>query len=224
MRSQRDPAFDRIRGLTSLRLLALQLRDKEATMRTVLSAAVVLSLTLVAACDRRAFPTAPMPFGSSGQSVAPVVVNANRTSNTAGSTRGEQVTFKGSLAGRLTMSSPLTPPLLSNLVEGSGNGTQLGQFTIKIPHVVNTTTRMATGTYEFTAANGDTLTAEFTGQASPTAPGVLTVIDRATITGGTGRFVNATGSFLGDRVFTIATGEITGTFQGTISSVGASKQ
>lgn len=194
-------------------------------MRTLLNAAVVLSLTLVAACDRRMSPTSPMPLRLSGQSVAPVVVNADRTSNTAGPGlfTGEQVPFKGSVEGRLTMSSPLTPPLRSNLVEGSGNGTQLGHFTINIPHVVDTTTRIAKGTYEFTAANGDTLTAEFTGQANPTAPGVLTVIDRATITGGTGRFAYATGSFLAERVFTVATGEITGTFEGTMSSVGASK-
>ena len=189
-------------------------KSKEATVRTLLNAAVVLSITLVAGCDRRMSPTSPMPVWLSGQAAAAVVVGADRT----------QVPFKGSLEGRLTKSSPLAPPLLSNLVEGSGYGTQLGHFTMSIPHVVNTTTRIAEGRYEFTAANGDSLTAEYTGQASPKAPGVLTVIDRATITGGTGRFANATGSFLAERVFTVATGEITGIFDGTISSVGASKQ
>lgn len=196
-------------------------------MRMLLAAAVVLSLTLVAACEQRMSPTRPMPTGLSGQSVAPVVAHANATSNIAVPGfvgRGEQVPLKGWLEGRLTMSTPLTPPLVSNLIEGSGNGTELGRYTIEIPHVVDTTTRILTGTYEFTAANGDTLTAEFTGQARLTAPGVLTVLDRATITGGTGRFAYATGSFVGERIFTFATGETTGTFEGTICSVGASRQ
>ena len=81
---------------------------------------------------------------------------------------------------------------------------------------------IATGTYEFTAANGDTLIATFTGQASLVSPGVLSVLDTATITGGTGRFADATGSFTAERIFVMATGEITGSFEGTISSPGAS--
>jgi hypothetical protein len=54
--------------------------------------------------------------------------------------------------------------------------------------------------YEFTAANGDTLRAGFTGQASLTAPGVLTSVDTATISGGTGRFASASGNFTAERV------------------------
>ena len=89
---------------------------------------------------------------------------------------------------------------------------------------MNTTTRVATGTYEFTAANGDTLIATFTGQASLVSPGVLSVLNTATITGGTGRFADAIGSFTAERVFVMATGAITGSFEGTISSPGASKR
>ena len=49
---------------------------------------------------------------------------------------GEQVPFKGSLDGDVTI-TPLAPPFLSVLVEGTGNATQLGKFTLDIPHVVN---------------------------------------------------------------------------------------
>ena len=56
------------------------------------------------------------------------------------------------------------------------------------------------------------------------SPGVLSVLDTATITGGTGRFAGATGSFTVERVFVMATSEITGSFEGTISSPGASKR
>ena len=46
----------------------------------------------------------------------------------------------------------------------------------------------------------------------------------ATITGGTGRFEGATGSFTAERLYDTVAGTTTGSFQGTISSPGASKQ
>jgi hypothetical protein len=110
------------------------------------------------------------------------------------------------------------------VVEGTGHGTRLGRFTFSAPHVVNSATRTATGTYEFTAANGDTLTAAFTGQATPTAtPGVLLIVENATITGGTGRFAGATGSFTVERLYDTAAGTTTGSFRGSISSLGSTR-
>ena len=130
---------------------------------------------------------------------------------------GEQVPFKGSLDGVVTI-TPLNPPFLSVLVDATGNATQLGQFTLDIPHVVNRATRAATGTYEFTAANGDKVYAEFTGLAMPTAtPGVLYIEETATITGGTGRFAGATGSFTVERLYDTVNGETKGSFEGTIT-------
>ena len=76
---------------------------------------------------------------------------------------------------------------------------------------------MGTGSYVFTAANGDTLTADVTGLATLVAPGVLTTHEAAVITGGTGRFEGATGSFTADRTFYVATVTTVGSFQGTIS-------
>src|SRR5262245_49934813 len=158
--------------------------------------------------------------------------NMRRYSSTAGLARavvvilglagpvaaGEQVPFKGSLDGDVTI-TPQTPPYVSVLVECTGNATQLGRFTLDIPHVVNRATRTAVGTYEFTAANGDTLIAEFTGIATPTAvPGVLYIEETAIITGGTGRFAGATGSFLSERWFDTIAGMTTGSFEGTIST------
>jgi hypothetical protein len=134
---------------------------------------------------------------------------------------GQQVPFKGSLDGVVTH-TPIDPVFDSVLVDATGNATQLGQFTLAVPHIVNHTNGTAIGTYEFTAANGDTLLAVFTGQATPTStPGVLYIVETATIIGGTGRFAGATGAFVCERLFDRIAGTTTGSFEGTISSLGA---
>jgi len=71
------------------------------------------------------------------------------------------------------------------------------------------------------AANGDSIFALFTGQETPTAdPNVVSLVEVADITGGTGRFTGATGSFSLERVINLATGVSSGSFTGTISRVG----
>ena len=136
---------------------------------------------------------------------------------------GEQLPFKGSFEGDVTV-TPLAPPFVMVDVEATGNATQLGLFTLDIPHVVNRADRTAVGTYEFTAANGDKVYATFTGIAAPTAtPGVLYIEETATITGGTGRFAGATGSFTSERWYDMIAGTTTGSFDGTITPPGASK-
>ena len=133
----------------------------------------------------------------------------------------EQVMFKGRLDGTVTL-TPLEPPMASVLIEATGNATQLGRFTLEVPHLVNQELREGIGTYIFTAANGDTLTASFSGQATPVAPGVLTIVETATITGGTGRFEGARGSFTAERTFYPAIGVTVGWFEGSISAPGQS--
>jgi hypothetical protein len=132
---------------------------------------------------------------------------------------GKQVPFKGSLEGDVTV-TPLAPPFVMVDVNATGNATHLGQFALDIPHVVNRANGTAVGSYEFTAANGDTLTADFTGVAVPIAAGILYIEETATITGGTGRFAGATGSFTVERLFDTVAGTTSGSIEGTISSPG----
>ncbi len=137
----------------------------------------------------------------------------------------EQVPFKGHLELARGIVTPLTPPIVSVEIEGTGNATQLGHFAVSVPHLVNRSTGMLVGSYEFTAANGDTLTADFVGQSAPSGvPGVLVVEETATITGGSGRFAGATGSFTTERLVNTTNGTVIGSFEGTISSPGASKR
>ena len=133
----------------------------------------------------------------------------------------DQVPFKGRLEGTVTV-TPLVPPFASVLAEGVGTATHLGRFTWEFPHLVNQAERIGAGTYVLTAANGDTLTIDVTGQATLIAPGILATTESGTITAGTGRFAGATGSFTTQLTFFLALGTTTGTFEGTISSPGAS--
>ncbi len=186
-------------------------------MHASLTSVGVVGVALFVGCSQPITPTSPTSLSSASLSIASSeakVTGAGVLSN------DQEVPFKGRLEGTATI-TPGTPPFLSVLIEGTGNATHLGRFTVEIPHVVNTTNRTSTGTYEFTAANGDTLTAGFTGQATLTAPGVLSVVETATITGGTGRFADATGSFTVERLFNQVTGLTTGSFEGTIPSPGA---
>ena len=132
----------------------------------------------------------------------------------------EQVPFQGDLQGVVTRAG--VPPIVSVNVSATGIATGLGQFALSIPHTVDLTTRTATGTYVFVAANGDTLTGTFVGHSTPTAmPNVLAIEEAVTITGGTGRFAGAEGSFVCQRLYDSAAGTTTGSFEGTITSPGA---
>jgi hypothetical protein len=100
---------------------------------------------------------------------------------------------------------------------GSGKATQLGQFTVSYRDDVNVETGAGTGSAEFVAANGDSLFAEGSGQAAFTeTPGVVKVVLSYTITGGTGRFANASGTLTVERMASPATGETSGTMNGQI--------
>jgi hypothetical protein len=131
------------------------------------------------------------------------------------------VPFKGRLEGVVTM-TPVDAELVFVRIQGTGNATDLGLFTVDVPHLVNRQARTGNGAYTFTAANGDTLTAGFRGTGTPiVSPAGLSIVEIAVITGGTGRFADATGSFIVTRSFEFATGLTSGSFTGTISSPGA---
>ena len=130
---------------------------------------------------------------------------------------GEPMPFQGRLEAVETH-IPLAPPFVMIDVDATGRATHLGKFTLVSEVLLNFRTRAGVGSYEFTAANGDTLTAVFTGQSSPTAtPGVIYIKEIATITGGTGRFAGASGSFVCERLLDAATLASTGSFEGTIT-------
>ena len=152
---------------------------------------------------------------------AAVVVFAFAALSPAGPAEaGEHVPFDGRLDADVVV-TPLAPPIFLVEIEGRGAATHLGRFAVSIPHLVDRSARTAAGTYEFVAANGDTVTAEFTGVSAPTdVPNVLHIVETATIAGGTGRFAGATGGFVCHRWYDTANGTTGGSFDGTISTGG----
>ena len=140
-------------------------------------------------------------------------------------TAGTAVPFKGSVEGT-EVAMPIDSTHLSVTRTSTGNATHLGRFTAVAHFVVDLTPGVgfgiASGTVVFTAANGDTVIADTVGKAMP-IPGTsnLSITESGIITGGTGRFASATGSYSGTGVLSGASSA--GSFQGTISSPGASK-
>jgi hypothetical protein len=151
---------------------------------------------VAAACGEVANPAGPSPAAS-------------------GLSLRADVPLKGTLNG--TYALEFAGPTLLVTGEGTGNATQLGRFTFEYDEVVDLSTGIGTGTYELTAANGDRLIAHWTGYGVPTDdPTVLRIVENATITSGTGRFANATGTFTVERLFSFVTSAGPGSISGTM--------
>lgn len=136
---------------------------------------------------------------------------------------GDQVPFKGVLEGTLADRIPFpAPPVFRDRIESTGTATRLGDFELVQIAVVNlgVVPSSAEGIIMFVAANGDTLTAEFRGTSVLVGPGIVLITENATVTGGTGRFANATGKFTIQRLFDRVTLETAGYFEGSISNPG----
>ena len=110
-------------------------------------------------------------------------------------------------------------------IEGSGQGTHIGQYTIVRQHCFNlATAAIEDGYFEQTAANGDKLWGTYYGFPAGVLefdengnPVVILIHAPWTITGGTGRFADAEGSGDTEGVFNFVTKEGTFSMDGWIS-------
>ena len=127
----------------------------------------------------------------------------------------EQSPIKGSIQG-VEIADVQFPKLF---VDGSASGraTHLGRFTMTYELEVDFLTSETFGSSVFTAANGDSLTTDITGRGTPTEnPDVHSIVEVHTITGGTGRFAGATGTFIRTSLLNLVSGSTSGSFEGTI--------
>jgi hypothetical protein len=121
--------------------------------------------------------------------------------------------FKGTVQS--TETSVTVFSTMSVTGSGSGNATELGSFTINYQVEINLMDLSGTETARFTGNNGDSITAEAVGQATENrTPDMLNVVDIYKITGGTGRFNGASGTFTLNRLVSTTTGASSSTFEG----------
>jgi hypothetical protein len=140
---------------------------------------------------------------------------------------GEQVPFKGSSSGVVTVTGVSFPFITLSLV-GEGVATHLGHFTVSAVVVIDLTTDsetggIPTGQWTLTAANGDMLFLAMGGHGIDATHGFGTF----TVVGGTGRFQGATGYY--EQIITFPMGRVPPSFpytdvlMGTISSPGSNQ-
>jgi len=121
----------------------------------------------------------------------------------------------------------LGDPPFGFFVDGSGTATstQLGQFTLVYTFMVafsDINPATSPGRARLISANGDNIFTTSAGLSIPTAdPNVSNIIETHTVTGGTGRFEGAKGTFTINRVITVENQEVlfgttSGSFNGSI--------
>jgi len=181
-------------------------------MRAPYIAIVVLtgSACLLVGCSQPTSPTSPTSVPSyigASSTLSPLAVSG---------AAALQVPFKGTFQG----SDAVNPPTITT--RATGTGTHLGQFSFA--HAI--TFPALTGSSHWVAANGDSLETTSVVVSSVLGPVVRTNTENHTITGGTGRFSGAHGSFTVVRTHVLAASDdgthvTSGSFEGTITSPGA---
>ena len=142
----------------------------------------------------------------------------------------EIVPFNGTLSGYVETQEPVDECTVHIHVVNFGNATQLGAFTGTAefyPNFCEDPPNITyTGTFDWFAANGDEISGTFDGYLTdPDMDGVYDNYETAEVTGGTGRFAHATGTFsLGGQIdFTTSPPSFVLPWQGVISSVGSTR-
>ena len=126
-----------------------------------------------------------------------------------------ELLLKGSV--KTTETQQVAFPTITVNGTGSGNATQLGLYTLSYQGQLNIPTLSATTSATLIAADGSSLFGQGTGQGTPTTtPGIVSIVETYTITGGTGRFEGATGNFTVERLIDRSTLISSGTIRGTI--------
>lgn len=172
-------------------------------MRTLSAPAALLALALTA-CSTDA----------TRDPVAPSVLVLDRADDADAHTKSMHI--QGTMEATESGTPQPGNPIVLRRLEGQGNASHLGRFTTVANITLNLATATGSGTVTYTAANGDMLSGTAVGQAVIGA-GFATVTETVTITGGTGRFAGATGTFTVVRRIVQATGISSGTIDGTVT-------
>jgi hypothetical protein len=132
----------------------------------------------------------------------------------------KRILFEGYLQGGETDVLQGSPPEAIS-VDGNVTGiaTHLGQFTLTYKVSVKLPEGSSTGSAELITTDGDRIFISTVGQGEPTdtdTPNLNSIVEVNTVTGGTGRFEGAIGSFTTKRLVDLATGFTSGSVHGAI--------
>jgi hypothetical protein len=177
-----------------------------------MSAVTVVTVAFALGCDRSGAPTAPYASADPVDGRSPAAA---------------LVPFKGRFTATGTAADIPDDrcPALTIQIQGTGTATHLGSLTTVQSHCVAPPSFDFTdGLFTLTAANGDQLSGTYEGEFLPLDPPLAAIDGEFTFTGGTGRFIGATGGGDASGVQNLATGDATVVLEGTISSVSARKQ
>jgi hypothetical protein len=146
--------------------------------------------------------------------------SVSRESNANSKAKEKRISFEGYLQGS-EVDTLLGAPPDAISVDGkvTGIATHLGQFTLTYKVIVKLPEGSATGTAELIGVDGDRLFISLVGQGNPTdtdTPTLNSIVEINTITGGTGRFSGAMGTFTTHRLVDLATGFTSGSVRGVI--------
>jgi len=139
---------------------------------------------------------------------------------------GDEVPYKGKEVGAITRGA-FQFPFSHQSTAAEGEATYIGHYTLTGNFVVDVRSGTATGVFTLIAANGDKLFSTMTGYALQ-PPSLKETVDTHTVTGGTGIFEGATGSWVLDSHFAFLFGlpsePYVGVLEGTISTPAANKK
>ena len=136
---------------------------------------------------------------------------------------GAEHPFKGRINGQFLATPTSNPAVYLGSAQAVGKSTDIGAFRKLTSDVTNIATGELEGSFTMTGANGDLVTGVYSGiLLFGSTPGTFAWILGATITGGTGRFSHATGTFVfvAEGEFVLVDGAVHGEygeiFEGTI--------
>jgi hypothetical protein len=197
-------------------------------MRLSVVVLALFSTVVVIGCGHETTPVGPSsisPGSTAGSSASSSISTAEGPASSSSHTAAGRAAlpFKGKLqgVGDPPVFEPPPSPYFTATLHADGQATLLGRFTMELSHRVNLITLAGVGQAVFTAANGDMLTTDMSGTAAPAgSPTAFTVTETHTVTGGTGRFTGAGGTFIVTRAVDFADPSTSGQIEGWITAPG----
>jgi hypothetical protein len=130
-------------------------------------------------------------------------------------TKTTRIPFKGTLQSNESYRTIF--PTMFVTATGSGEVTLLGQITVHYQTKVNLSDLSQSGSVSLAGISGDSILAKGVGQAiEDRRPGMFSVVEIYTITGGTGRFARVSGSLTLKRRVSVTGGISSGSLEGYI--------